>query len=100
MIRVFLCLLSMVGVGFANDVMRVDVDATQIARHLLRSTVVLPTQPGPFSFRYPEWIPGIHGPSEQIRNIGGLNVFDAKGKTFRDEIYPQYKATRPPMPDR
>jgi len=26
-------------------------------------------------------------------------VFDAKGKTFRDEMYPDYKATRPPMPD-
>ncbi|AKH37073.1 MULTISPECIES: DNA polymerase I [Nitrosomonas] len=25
-------------------------------------------------------------------------VFDAKGKTFRDEIYPQYKAHRPSMP--
>jgi DNA polymerase-1 len=25
-------------------------------------------------------------------------VFDAKGKTFRDEIYPQYKANRPAMP--
>lgn len=26
-------------------------------------------------------------------------VFDAKGKTFRDDIYPDYKANRPPMPD-
>ncbi|MGB1807861.1 MAG: DNA polymerase I [Porticoccaceae bacterium] len=26
-------------------------------------------------------------------------VFDAKGKTFRDEIYSDYKANRPPMPD-
>jgi len=26
-------------------------------------------------------------------------VFDAKGKTFRDEIYSDYKAHRPPMPD-
>ena len=26
-------------------------------------------------------------------------VFDAKGKTFRDEMYPEYKANRPPMPD-
>lgn len=25
-------------------------------------------------------------------------VFDAKGKTFRDELYPEYKAHRPPMP--
>ncbi|WP_421868535.1 DNA polymerase I [Motiliproteus sp.] len=26
-------------------------------------------------------------------------VFDAKGKTFRDDIYPDYKANRPSMPD-
>jgi DNA polymerase-1 len=26
-------------------------------------------------------------------------VFDAKGKTFRDELYPAYKEHRPPMPD-
>ena len=26
-------------------------------------------------------------------------VFDAKGKTFRDDVYPEYKANRPPMPD-
>jgi len=26
-------------------------------------------------------------------------IFDAKGKTFRDEIYPKYKANRPSMPE-
>ncbi|WP_274520720.1 DNA polymerase I [Ectothiorhodospira variabilis] len=26
-------------------------------------------------------------------------VFDAKGRTFRDDLYEQYKANRPPMPD-
>jgi DNA polymerase-1 len=26
-------------------------------------------------------------------------VFDAPGKTFRDELYAEYKANRPPMPD-
>ena len=29
-----------------------------------------------------------------------IAVFDAKGKTFRDDLYPQYKANRPPMDDR
>lgn len=26
-------------------------------------------------------------------------IFDAKGKTFRDDLYADYKANRPPMPD-
>ncbi len=26
-------------------------------------------------------------------------IFDAKGKTFRDDIYTEYKANRPSMPD-
>ena len=26
-------------------------------------------------------------------------IFDAKGKTFRDDLYAEYKAQRPPMPD-
>ena len=26
-------------------------------------------------------------------------IFDAKGKTFRDELFDQYKSHRPPMPD-
>ncbi len=26
-------------------------------------------------------------------------IFDAKGKTFRNDMYPEYKTNRPPMPD-
>jgi len=26
-------------------------------------------------------------------------IFDARGKTFRDDIYPEYKSHRPPMPE-
>jgi DNA polymerase-1 len=26
-------------------------------------------------------------------------IFDAKGKTFRNDLYPQYKANRPPVPE-
>ena len=34
---------------------------------------------------------------EQPDNIAV--VIDAKGKTFRNDIYAEYKANRPPMPD-
>ena len=26
-------------------------------------------------------------------------IFDARGKTFRDDLYPDYKSHRPPMPE-
>lgn len=38
----------------------------------------------------------------QMRSVAPTHVavvFDAPGKTFRDDIYPEYKAHRPPMPD-
>jgi DNA polymerase-1 len=28
-----------------------------------------------------------------------IAIFDAKGKTFRNDMYPEYKANRPPMPE-
>nr|VFJ97862.1 MAG: DNA polymerase I [Candidatus Kentron sp. LFY] len=48
----------------------------------------------------------VYGVVNMLRRIlGDLDpkhiaiIFDAKGKTFREEIYPEYKANRPPMPD-
>ncbi|MCZ7565744.1 MAG: DNA polymerase I [Burkholderiales bacterium] len=48
----------------------------------------------------------IHGVLSMLRRLAAdyqadylACVFDAKGKTFRDELYPEYKANRPPMPD-
>ncbi len=47
----------------------------------------------------------IHGVLNMLRKLRAdfpadysACVFDAKGKTFRDDWYPQYKANRPPMP--
>jgi DNA polymerase-1 len=36
---------------------------------------------------------------KDVRADHAACVFDAPGKTFRDDIYPQYKANRSPMPD-
>ena len=48
----------------------------------------------------------IYGVLNMLRRLGAdykaqarACVFDAKGKTFREEAYPEYKANRPPMPD-
>ncbi len=48
----------------------------------------------------------IHGVLNMLRKLRAdfpadysACVFDAKGKTFRDDWYPQYKANRPSMPD-
>ena len=36
---------------------------------------------------------------KEVRADFAVCVFDAKGPTFRDDIYPEYKAQRSPMPD-
>jgi len=48
----------------------------------------------------------IHGVLNMINKLANeedtphfVVVFDAPGKTFRDELYEDYKANRPPMPD-
>ncbi len=46
---------------------------------------------------------GVHNMLRKLRHDYpadySLCVFDAKGKTFRDDWYPEYKANRPSMPD-
>ncbi len=58
--------------------------------------------------RGPEGVPtgALHGMvammkklREQVGAAHAVCVFDAKGKTFRDDWYPEYKAQRAPMPD-
>jgi len=48
----------------------------------------------------------IHGVLSMLKRLSGeygaaarACVFDAKGKTFREDAYPQYKANRPSMPE-
>jgi DNA polymerase I len=36
---------------------------------------------------------------KQYQSASTVVVFDAKGKTFRNDMYAEYKANRPPMPD-
>ena len=58
--------------------------------------------------RSPEGAPtgAIHGMINMLRKLRNdyaaayiACVFDAKGRTFRDDMYPEYKAHRPSMPE-
>jgi len=50
------------------------VDATQAAQQFYRVNETLPAAPGPFTFVYPKWIPGYHGPVGPIENVVNLHV--------------------------
>jgi predicted metalloprotease with PDZ domain len=58
------------------------VDATSVSRHLLRSTLTFAVEPGELALWFPKWIPGIHGPGEQIGNVAGLEITTAAGESL------------------
>ena len=69
--------------------------------YLYRAFHALPDLRGPHN----EPTGAIHGVLSMLRRLHkdyqadySACVFDAKGKTFRDDLYPEYKANRPSMP--
>ncbi len=52
----------------------VFVDATQAAQHIYHIKETIPASPGPFTFVYPQWIPGYHGPVGPIEGVVALHV--------------------------
>ena len=50
------------------------VDASTAGRGFATSTMHIPVRPGPFTFVYPEWIPGYHSPSGPLADISQLKV--------------------------
>jgi len=53
---------------------RIAVDAIDIARAIFRVHEIIPVQPGPLVLLYPKWIPGNHGPSGPIDKFAGLAI--------------------------
>lgn len=56
-----------------------DIDATALPRYLLNARLNIPVKPGRTALWYPEWVPGVHGPSGQLANLGKLEVTTAEG---------------------
>ena len=62
-------------------VIKVDVDATDLAHRVLQVNETLPVKPGKLTLLYPQWLPGNHAPRGPIDQIAGL-VIRANGQTL------------------
>ncbi len=57
----------------------VHIDARNITRSLIHSTVDIPVKSGFNYLWFPKWIPGIHAPRGAIQNMAGLLITDEQG---------------------
>jgi len=49
-------------------------DARDFGRGLMTATMRIPVQPGEFTFVYPKWVPGEHGPTGPLDDISQIKV--------------------------
>src|SRR5436305_13966388 len=86
-----LVLVTVVGARAAADppAIAVEVDARDLPRRLLHTTLDIPCKPGPLRLWYPKWFPGSHGPQGRVEDIAGLRVETPDGSAIpwrRDEV--------------
>src|ERR1051325_3098231 len=74
--------------AFAQEPIKLRVDASDATKRLFHIRMTIPAKPGPLTLLYPEWIPGEHGPTGPINDLVGLKV-EAAGKAIpwtRDSV--------------
>jgi predicted metalloprotease with PDZ domain len=57
-----------------SDPMTLVLDARESPRGLMYSHMTIPVHAGPFTFVYPKWIPGEHGPTGPLNDISQIRV--------------------------
>src|SRR5215813_2963014 len=60
--------------AFAQQPVRLRVDATGAPRKIYHAELTIPAAPGPMSLFYPKWIPGEHAPTGPITDLVGLKI--------------------------
>src|SRR5262249_55502816 len=66
-----------------------EVDARELPRKLLHTTLDIECKPGPLRLWYPKWFPGSHGPHGRVEDVAGFRVQTADGTSVpwtRDEV--------------
>ena len=56
---------------------KLDVDATDLDHKMLRVHETIPVQPGRMTLLYPQWIPGNHAPTNELKRLAGLRIVAA-----------------------
>lgn len=56
------------------------IDASDLPRGLLTAEMNFPVEGSQLDLYYPEWIEGVHGPTNPIQNLAGLEVTTPEGK--------------------
>ena len=67
----------------------IEVDARELPRRLIHTTLDIPCKPGTLRLWYPKWFPGSHGPHGRVQDVAGLRVETPDGAVIpwsRDEV--------------
>jgi predicted metalloprotease with PDZ domain len=73
----------------AESELWIEVDARELPRRLLHTSLRIACEPGLLTLWYPKWIPGTHAPCGPVDTVGGLRVTSDDGKTItwhRDQV--------------
>jgi predicted metalloprotease with PDZ domain len=62
--------------------MQITLDASEISRQLVHSTMTFETAADTLTLVYPKWIPGAHDPCGPIKNVAGFRVYSRSGDTL------------------
>ena len=60
--------------AYAPGPIVLEVDASDVARRIMRVRQTIPVQAGPLTLLYPQWLPGNHAPRGPIDKIAGLRI--------------------------
>ena len=87
-------MIPLIAPGLAADVeekptplqIRIDIDARDLPRKLLRAKLeipvaeLVPNSNGTLALWFPKWLPGTHGPGGPIQNLAGMVFENKQGK--------------------
>src|SRR5258706_8663622 len=71
----------------AQNLIKLDVDATNASTNIVHVRETMAVKPGPFAFVYPKWIPGEHSPTGPLHDIVNLYL-TANGKPIARQRRP------------